>query len=273
MSEKPSVNWNSIFNQQCHLSPFRILDDLFHLGSLENWPNAAGLNQLAENYKANDIPKFKCQSEFTQDSHYYEEIIFNEDAIPTRPNNWHDLFNGLIWLLFPKTKRLLNRQHVEEISHHGISPRTKKRNIITHFDECGVVLAYSKPDMIELLGSHQWLEFFYTNRSDWGNQISAFAFGHANLEMLLNPFIGLTGKWLAVEVPSEFFELPVKQQLRHLDYRLSSEIITDALYRQEKPLKPIPLLGIPNWSEDNQSVGFYSNKDYFRPLTKKTAKR
>lgn len=269
MSEKSSVIWNSAFNQQCHLSPFNGLDDIFHLSRLSNWPNAKGLNQLAESYNTIDIPTFKCQSEIAQGAHYYEEIIFNDDVIPTRPNNWHDLFNGLIWQLFPKTKRLLNRQHVEDISQFGISPRTKKRNIITHFDECGLILAYSNPELIELLRSHQWHEVFYTNRLAWGKQISAHVFGHANLEMLLNPFIGLTGKWLAVEVQLEFFGLPVKQQLKHLDQRLSNDVMNDNLYQQEKPLKPIPLLGIPQWSADNQSASFYNDKNYFRPLTKK----
>lgn len=269
MSEKSSVLWNSTFSQQCHLAPFDVFDDIFDLSKLDNWPNALGLNQLATSLNIINIPKFKCQSEFPQDAGYYEEIIFKDKLIPTRPNNWHDLFNGLIWLLFPKTKGLLNRQHMLDISRHGVSPRTKKRDVLTHFDECGVVLAYSDPKLIELLRLHQWHEIFYGKRSVWNKQISAHVFGHANLEMLLNPFIGLTGKWLGVEVRSEFFKLPVMQQMAHLDQRLSKDVITENLFQQDKPLMPIPLLGIPQWCTENQSLSFYENKNYFRPLLKK----
>jgi hypothetical protein len=265
MSEKLSAMWNSAYNQQCHLAPFNDLDSIFHLSKFSQWPNALGLNQLAGTDLSLDIPTFKCQSEIPESAGYYEEIIFKEDIIPTRPNCWHDLFNGLIWQLFPATKRLLNHQHVEDIGQYGVSPRTKKRNILTHFDECGVVLAYSNPELIELLMLHQWHEVLFAKRALWNQQISAHVFGHANLEMLLNPFVGLTGKWLAVDVPQEFFEMPIKQQLTYLDQRLSKDVITDNLYRQKKPLKPIPLLGIPNWCADNQSAEFYTNQSYFRP--------
>ena len=48
---------------------------------------------------------------------YYEQRIFEQGLVPTRPANWHDFFNALIFLLFPQTKKEMNRLHVEHMAH------------------------------------------------------------------------------------------------------------------------------------------------------------
>src|SRR6478736_4963870 len=40
----------------------------------------------------------------------YEVRIFETGEVQTRPGNWHDLFNALVWLAFPRTKAILNRR-------------------------------------------------------------------------------------------------------------------------------------------------------------------
>lgn len=269
MLEKTCLPWNADFIRQNHIPPFKLIEALFNVSQLNHWPNAAGLNQFSAILQNSLIPTFNDQDALDFEQTYYEQIIFQHRLIPTRSNNWHDLFNGIIWQLFPKTKSLLNQLHVADISEFGLSPRTKRRNILTHFDECGIILPYTNQDLIEMLRYHQWQDVFLTHRSAWGNQIDAFVFGHANLEMLLKPFIGLTGKWLAVLVSDEFFQWPVKQQLKHLDTALSSNVINDELFKQNKPLKPIPLLGIPNWHSGQQDIAFYQNQAYFRPALQK----
>ena len=44
----------------------------------------------------------------------YEVRIFETGEVQTRPDNWHDLFNALVWLAFPRTKAVLNRSRSEE---------------------------------------------------------------------------------------------------------------------------------------------------------------
>ena len=90
-------------------------------------------------------------------------------------------------------------------------------------------------------------------------------FGHANLEMLLQPFIGLTGKCLAVEVDSDFATLPYSEQLAQLDGLLVKQIRETDLFSEHKPLSPLPLLGIPDMWDANNDPEFYTNTDYFRP--------
>src|SRR5437899_1957841 len=41
----------------------------------------------------------------------YEARCFLTGELETREKNWHDLFNTLVWLTFPRTKALLNSRH------------------------------------------------------------------------------------------------------------------------------------------------------------------
>jgi hypothetical protein len=208
--------------------------------------------------------KFADNDVYLDDSRYYEQIIFEDKSVPTRSESWHDLFNALIWSLFPETKRLLNIQHMEDISQYGLTPRTKRRNHITHFDECGVVLAHCNNELPELLAAHEWKAAFVEKRSQWGTQIKPFIFGHANYEMLLSPFLGLTGKWLAVEVDKGFFNRTLEEQYRYLDSQLVDNVV-GGVFSHKGCLKPLPLLGIPGWHENNDYPDFYDNVSYFRP--------
>ena len=263
--------WNHPFISQLPMSPMQQLEDQFALSALPTWPNAAGLNILNRKL-INDsrlIPEFVCQSKITESDNYYEQIIHQQHIIPTRPNSWHDLFNGLIWLQFPQTKQLLNQQHVEDIEEYGLSPRTHRRNNLTHFDECGVIVTYQRTDVfvafMQSLKHHHWKSVFVEKRQHWGNEINSFIFGHANLEMLLQPFIGLTGKWLAVEVDSQFSLLPYSEQVAKLDKLLVNQIQQTNTFAEHKPLRPMPLLGIPDVWDANNDPAFYENTDYFRP--------
>ncbi|MCF2948181.1 DUF3025 domain-containing protein [Paraglaciecola aquimarina] len=264
--------WHKEYSNQLDMLHIRQLESLFSLTQFDDWPNAVGLNQLNLAACTQNLPEFVCQSQIEEPDLYYEQIIFQKNIVPTRPNSWHDLFNGLIWLQFPKTKRLLNQLHVQDIEQFGLSPRTLQRNNLTHFDECGVIITYEKSvnnqELISQLSEHQWHQVFVKNRGLWGKQLNAYMFGHANLEMLLAPFIGLTGKWLAIEVETGFHELAYQQQLLLLDDLLLKQIIEQKLFLQNKPLFPLPLLGIPEVWNANKDPEFYANTDYFRPKPK-----
>src|SRR5262245_60694366 len=66
----------------------------------------------------------------------YEVRIFDSGEVQTRPGNWHDLFNALVWLAFPETKAVLNRHHRDEIIARRSEPqRGTARDVLTLFDE------------------------------------------------------------------------------------------------------------------------------------------
>jgi hypothetical protein len=269
------ATWHSLYLAQLDCQPFAHLESLFLLSQFQHWPNAAGLNGLKSTYQADSdaTPDFVCQSDLLESGDYYEQIIFKQGHIPTRPDGWHDLFNALIWLQFPKTKSLLNALHIADISQFGLSPRTLRRNNLTHFDECGVILLVEEGHefLLEGLAQHQWHSVFVENRALWGNKIHSVMFGHANLEMLLQPFIGLTGKWLGLSVAAGFAQLSPKQQMAIVDEKLMEKLTESDLFAHKKVLLPIPLLGIPGWHRANQHSEFYQNADYFRPKSQRGA--
>lgn len=213
-----------------------------------------------------------------RDGRYYEDFIYQRREIPTRLQNWHDFFGALIWCLFPKTKTLLNQLHMAEIAIHGQKVRSKLRNKLTLFDECGVLVLYQKAALpvIEAVRQHQWQHAFVDNRLLWQGavpaqqpqhqaQLQAMIFGHANYEMATRPFIGLTGKMLAIEVQAEFFDWPLRQRIDFIDTQLSKQITNNDILQQNHQLTPLPILGIPGWYVPNQAADFYQNVSYFRP--------
>jgi hypothetical protein len=272
MSEK----WHQEYLNQLDMQPFKQLEQCFALSQFEQWPNAQGLNRLAATAGGQGIPEFVCQSQLADIQDYYEQIIYQRNLVPTRPNSWHDLFNGLIWLQFPQTKRVLNQQHVQDIQESGLSPRTKRRNKLTHFDECGVIITFEKVPNVQStldaiytgLKQHEWHKVFVEHRACWSDHVQSFMFGHANLEMLLNPYIGLTGKWVGLDVPSGFSTLGYGQQCQQIDTLLAEKISTENLFNQADCLSPMPLLGLPGVWQANTNPEFYGNRDYFRPKRK-----
>lgn len=202
------------------------------------------------------------------DDRYYEQIVFEDKCVPTRAENWHDFYNACIWRLFPKSKQALNHLHIQEIQQHGLKPRTPRRDRITHFDECGVVLAFSDPQIPALLKEHEWQQAFVAHRLQWGKKVKPFVLGHANYEMLMQPHIGLTGKWFGVQVEPAFWHLSLSEQYEVLDEHLLGYILQPHSFTQKSDFRPLPLLGVPDWFEANQDPEFYQNTQYFRPKRK-----
>ncbi|MCW8093065.1 DUF3025 domain-containing protein [Alteromonas sp. ASW11-130] len=265
--------WQNTVENCMNLVPLKELRAQLKLFDFSHFPNAEELNLIAQKHvdAFTNVPLFKANQLFEDDERYYEEIVCQSNQVPTRENSWHDFFNALIWLQFPRTKRLLSELHQQDISSYGINPRTRRRNHITHFDECGIILAIPSGNIIKgnellsLLANHQWNHAFIDKREEWGRTVLPVVFGHAMLEMMLAPFIGLTAKWLAVEVCEEFAELSFQQRNRELDSALLRKINALNNFDIKHPLKPLPVLGVPNWYA-SQSEKFYSNTEYFRPL-------
>jgi hypothetical protein len=116
---------------------------------------------------------------------------------PRVPGNRHDLFNTLIWLAFPRSKAAINRRHHDSLvlaRTAGSTGRGTLRDALTQFDECGVVVAGTAPDLWRALGEHRWREVFVERRDELLHSTRFIVFGHASHDALAMPFIGLCGK-------------------------------------------------------------------------------
>lgn len=287
-----------LLNQECDRMPFSTLKPWLNCLVNKNTSQSEPLKQasVVECLSAlqQQLPYREMQNEFISQETFekaqtsYESFIFEQAQVPTR-NNWHDFFNGLIWLQFPRTKRYFNEQHTLDIQRLDVetqdtSPLHKKakgrsavRDRLTHFDECGLVLFTDQVWLENALDAHEWQQIFVNKALYWDSNIVPLVFGHALWEMLLNPFIGLTAKATVVCLPSatlkQINQLKKKSSdeklIQMFDELLLSHLTKNKLIFQTKPWKPLPLLGIPSWSNKPQNDAFYANKSYFMPKSKK----
>ena len=196
----------------------------------------------------------------------YEVRIFETGEVQTRPDNWHDLFNALVWLAFPRTKAVLNRHHCEEIrARRGQQLRGTARDVLTLFDEGGIVVASADADLPALLRDCRWKELFWRRRTEVLRSMRFYVFGHAIYEKALEPYKGVTGKAVIVDAASGLLEAPIERQLPELDARAAEYFRGTEALASTRSLPPLPILGIPGWDPSNGSEEYYDDPSQFRP--------
>lgn len=205
----------------------------------------------------------------------YESFIANTGKIPTRDNH-HDLLNGLIWLNFPQSKAVFNGLHAKDILQHGIhNARTALRNALTVFDENGGIVVSSDRLLLEQLQAFKWQAALVTHRTNWLAQhrtIAFFPFGHALLEKLVEPRKNITSHTLLILVDEAWFEQSIANQRNQLDTAIAKmfrelampDLANNAVNLSSKSFQPLPVMGIPGYSDDNVIPAFYQDEAVFR---------
>ena len=176
----------------------------------------------------------------------YEAFIARTACVPTR-DNLHDLFNGLIWLSHPQTKRRLNVLQAEQLALHGTyGARGPLRDALTLFDENAAVLQ-APAVLVDALRRRDWKTLFLEERAHW-TSARLVVFGHALLEKLMQPRKAITAHvWLSEDLT---------------DDALASSLTPERL--AAKDFLPLPVLGVPGWWSANEEPGFYDDAEVFR---------
>jgi hypothetical protein len=197
----------------------------------------------------------------------YEPRCFLTGAVQTRADNWHDLYNALVWLTFPRAKAAVNLRHFQALTDGAaaVGRRGAVRDTTTLLDESGVVVAYADDELAGLLRGFQWKTLFWDQRERLEQGMDFVLFGHGLYEKAMQPYIGMTGQGLLLRVTPEYFTWPLSQRLAHLDEALASYLADPGHCRDTAELSPVPLLGIPGWSSDSARQDFYDDVAYFRP--------
>jgi hypothetical protein len=198
----------------------------------------------------------------------YEARIHDTGAVPTRANDWHDFFNALSWCVWPRSKAALNAAHVREIDArraNGTAGRGPLRDALTQFDECGLLVVSSDPDIPRLLAAHEWQEVFWNRRDRLAGNTAFLVFGHGSWEQLRNPFAGLCAKTLHRVVAPQWFDLQRRERQRDTDAWLADRIVAGDVLTSTRHLRPLPLLGIPGVTPDNACADYYLDTRQFRP--------
>lgn len=192
----------------------------------------------------------------------YETRIWLTGEVATRPDSWHDFFNALVWFAFPLTKAALNARHVGLLRQQA-GPRCRERDALTHFDECGVVVVACNPELLDLVRGFHWRRLFWERRSELPRGLRCLVFGHATYEQLLRPFRGLTAKAILYEVSPDWLGQPLAAQVADIDCRLAAEFAAGR-YEAPRVWQPLPLLGLPGVTPENESAAYYDDEWQFR---------
>ena len=207
------------------------------------------------------------------DAEGYEARIFASGEVPTRAGDWHDFFNALAWCAWPRTKAACNRLHLAELHARaaaGLPGRGPRRDALTQFDECGIVVVSSDTDLLALLAAHEWEEALWTRRARLLQTTRFLVFGHGTWDQLRAPFVGLCAKALYRVVDPAWLALPAADARAETDAWLAAHLTTNIDTLTPRSLSPLPLLGIPGVTADSECAAYYRDTRQFRPRRQAT---
>ncbi|PJK05172.1 hypothetical protein CO612_05355 [Lysobacteraceae bacterium NML71-0210] len=221
----------------------------------ERWPDLAELNAA--------LPvagrRFVVQDRtLLQDGLHYEVRIAERGQIATREQNWHDLFNALVWCRWPQVKQALNAQQCAHIASMGDKTRNRAQYALTQFDEAGVIVQVKSAALLAAWDRHDWTGLFFDAAAAWqrGDIRLVAVIGHALLEHGLLPGQYMVGKALVVAGEGDAHTVA-----SHVAEAIAQgRVLADPL-----ELRPLPLAGIPGWFA-GQSLDFYQTAPCFQPL-------
>lgn len=185
--------------------------------------------------------------------HYEQRIAAGRLA--TRARNWHDLFNALVWARYPLLKRALNTRQCLHLHTHGKGARNRAQAALTQFDESGVVVRVQDERILAAWDQHAWRTVFDDSAWQEGAVSVAAVFGHALMEQALVPGHRLVGKCLVVRGGKGADVLG----------QVAAAINAGAVLSDPLQLRPLPLLGIPGWSDAATAVPM-DDERYYRPV-------
>jgi DUF3025 family protein len=190
----------------------------------------------------------------------YDRYIRETGLIPTRSRNWHDFFNAGIWARFPRAKLALHGAMLSEFERRGDERRTRRQDWLTHFDECGVLVISDRLDLLGDIAALRWRSLFVDRRDAFNRHARVICFGHATLEALREPYVGLMGKALLCHGPALGGRATGDSELGPADAWLAAQLSAVDL----PPLRALPVLGVPGWHAANRDPAFYDRARYFR---------
>jgi len=233
-----------------------------------HWPDRSQVQKILVAADVRTASGSPLQVVEPRDGESYEVRVFRSGELEFRENNWHDLFNALAWIVFPKTKAALNARHhqalVEERNLPG-NNRGRVRDALTLLDESGVIVASADPQLLQMIREFRWKPLFWERRLAVSSSMYWLSLGHALCEKALAPYRGMTGHGLLIEVGNGFFALNDSERAAYIDRQVAELIADPSFLTAPDFLSPIPVLGIPGWHDANSCAEFYDDHGYFRP--------
>ncbi|MGD8789909.1 MAG: DUF3025 domain-containing protein [Burkholderiales bacterium] len=237
-----------------------------------NWPDIADLNAMPGisdgaivNASGKPIHFVEQTGKATRFEDEFEPRTYLRGEVLVRRQSWHDLFNALVWMTFPRAKASINARHFVLLRESTGRQRTSAGDALTHFDEDGVVVISSNRHLLQLLRDFRWKDLFWHRRDAVGAEMRFLLFGHAMYEKALRPFVGMTAKSVLLQMSTSALELEHAALNDLVDAQLATSIRDPGQFTRGRALAPLPVLGVPGWWPRNDSAGFYEDTSHFRP--------
>ena len=207
--------------------------------------------------------RFVASDQLADDA--YEQLIYTTGQVSTRPDCWHDLFNALIWMRYPRIKTAMNKLHHQAGAGLKSGRRGQLRDALTLFDECGVIVFSDHLEILKALAERRWSDAFHS--VDFRTSVGLSVSGHAMLEKYLSPYKAMTAKALLFHVDTGFMKLSRPEMIDLLDLEIANQFLNGEVLNKPACLSPLPLAGVPGWwPRDVQEDGrFYNDPQVFRP--------
>ena len=124
---KQTIAWNPLALLQSPLfTPLHPALERFagaEFPSLSDWNRVlAGLQPAIRVHAGHDLRFVAQEYGRLAFESQYEPRCYLRGEVQTRESNWHDFFNGLVWLAFPKAKAAINARHYLALT--GPGPQT-----------------------------------------------------------------------------------------------------------------------------------------------------
>jgi hypothetical protein len=236
-----------------------------------HWPDVDALNAtLAKcdggvvNANADPIRFVRQAGKPVRFEEQFEPRTFLRAEVLVRPRSWHDLFNALVWMTFPKTKAAINARHFNLLRAHAGRQRTPAGDALTHFDEDGLAVISSSESLLALLRDFRWKQLFWDHRDAVRTEMRFVLFGHAMYEKALHPFVGMTAKSVLLHAPVAALHLEDGAFTEQIDRRLADYVGDARNLTRGRSLAPLPVLGVPGWWPQNELGEFYDDVSHFR---------
>ena len=256
-------NWNPAFVERMPL-----LSPLGRFASRLNgddWPATALLQRLLDDAGVHVASGRPLQLVSAGGKLPYEIRVHESAELEVRERNWHDFFNVLVWLMFPRAKAALNARHYAEWSVDSAGGRGAVRDALTLFDESGLVVISLQPALLQLVRNFEWKTLFWEQRNALVAGMRILPFGHALCEKALTPYRGMTGHALLLDVDAEWLALEMPDLISRVDRRLEALVADPQSMQTTRQLSPLPVLGVPGWCRENEVADYYDDTRYFRP--------
>jgi hypothetical protein len=236
----------------------------------DRWPSHDELTDAAAGIataRGRALRFVKPRGNDPRERRHYEARIADTGEVETRPESWHDLFNALAWITYPRTKAAINAQHAAilgERGEHEARHRSSERDALTLFDEGGVIVASSSAELTRLIVAFEWKELFWQRRAELAAHMRFFAFGHALCEQALEPYLGMVAKTVFVAADPALLAATSAEQLPQVDRLVAAHFSDRARFPSPKAMAPMPVLGIPAWHPGTDREAYYDDAMHFR---------